>query len=183
MGITQRLAMARKMPEDDTDLKVFEDWKDGMKRQSDRDARLAVKHEMDSHAGIVSQCQSDVTSANTAKETAESSLRECIAKLATCEESLTRCKQSLAVMRLEQSPISDENINLKLTVAERNIEVAGLKGKLSEKPKVIREKAKPAKTVTKQVTTPVVIPTFEFTPTRGPDGMATLWTATPKRLN
>jgi len=72
---------------------------------------------------------------------------------------------------------SSEMLDEKLISQQLIIKVATLEGQLKE--------AKKGKgtTVVAPTVPPVVIPDFEFTPTRGMDGYATSWTAKPKRAH
>ena len=171
MHITKRM---NESPESH-DLKAYEYWEAGMRATAAQDARQTVKQELDTHNSIVMKCEAEVDAAEAKMLVAETSLSKTELKLSTCEGELAKCKQDLARLRLEQSPIETDNMNLKLTIAERDLSIAGLEGQLKVKPKVAKNQASKA--------AKIVIPSFDFKPTRNAEGRIMGMTATPIGMN
>lgn len=183
MHITDRLKSARHLQSnDDTeDLAMFDAWKVDIKVKATAAARLAVKQELDTHESTVAKYHAE-TEASYAKRDAA------IALQVAAEEKTTAMGKSLKIVKDNWSTTKSalakgaeeyksQLIVEQLKLEELNLYAAHVEGQLSEA-------VKAPKVVPQPIIKPTPVPDFVFTKTNvGMDGLATEWTATPKRLN
>ena len=201
MHIKNRLAAARgtALAEEQVDMNAFALWKDGVKSNAKREARLEVSDEISAHESIKIKLEAERDAAVMKRESAENKVADYELRLQGLQKGFETIKnnwdstkealdnkvveikaqkEALDNRAVEIKSHDDISNNLKsdlidekLITQQLKIKVASLEGELRSSSKV--------KSVAKQVQ----IPEFEWTPTRDIDGRAVKWTSKPIRLN
>ena len=183
MHIKNRLAIARAGKPDDTpDINMFKAWEEDIRQTATKDARLAVKQELDTHESVVGQYKAQAQAAEAQRDSAvtKQTAVETITgeKIAALEKSLAvvksnwdATKEALKAAALVRNTKASNLVDEQLKTQQLMIQLAEIQGELAAS-------RRPA-----AVVSPTVIPEFEFTPTRDMEGYATKWTAKPKGLN
>jgi len=183
MHITDRLKSARNLQtsHESEDMTMFDAWKTDINSRALSDARLAVKQELDTHESTVAKHIAQVEAAETKRDAAIALQVAAEAKAVSLEKSLKLVKENWSTTKANlasnaegyESKMTDEYLKHE----QLKISNADLQGQLSQALKAPKAAPQP-------IIKPTVIPDFVFKKTQtGMDGLATEWTATPKRLN